>query len=78
MNQYNDKGQRHGEWEQRLVYNIVHKGSYVNGKEHGYFESFHVNGAIKSWTGYYDMGNAIGFWQHFDNNEKLFEITFTL
>ena len=48
MNQYNDKGERHGPW---VVYwsngNTWYKTNYINGKEHGLSEDYYCfNGKL--------------------------------
>jgi antitoxin component YwqK of YwqJK toxin-antitoxin module len=47
MNEYNDKGERHGYWE--IYHNkgkLSHKGNYINGKKDGYWESYWLNGNL--------------------------------
>ena len=47
MNEYNDKGERHGLW---VVYyykgNLYFKGNFVNGKKHGICEQYNTNGEL--------------------------------
>ena len=77
MNEYNANGERHGYWEEDYRH-LTHKGFYVNGKEHGLWQSVDARPIYIRWTGYYDMGNAIGFWQHYDEYGKLYKKEFYL
>jgi antitoxin component YwqK of YwqJK toxin-antitoxin module len=78
MNEYNERGERHGYWVEKFPYNIQHKGLYINGKAHGQWKSFHIDGATKSCIGWFNMDKVIGFWQYFDRDEKVYETVFHL
>jgi len=48
MNQFNDKGQKHGYWEHIWLMNssIFAKGYYINGNEVGYWEFYSTSGKL--------------------------------
>jgi antitoxin component YwqK of YwqJK toxin-antitoxin module len=78
MNQYNDKEQQHGYWEEDLIFvGVTHKGSYINGKRDGLFMSFNRNSKVLNWTGYFKNDKEIGFWRVYDEG-KLYETEFYL
>ena len=61
-NQRNEKGVRHGYWEDYWRSDqLWFKGYYVNGIRHGYFESYYENGQL-SYKGNYNGGQEIGYW----------------
>ena len=47
MNQYNEKGLKHGPWE---IYgsngNLMYKGTFVNGKEHRLHNFYHSDNKL--------------------------------
>ena len=71
MNEYNDKGERHGPWE---VYhdngNLWYKKNYVNGKEHGLCELYHSNGNPMYKKNYVN-GKLHGLCELYHSNGKL-------
>ena len=47
MNQYNDKRLKEGYWEETFTYEeVVRKANYLNGKLHGLYESYRLNGNL--------------------------------
>ncbi len=47
MNGLNDKGQRHGYWEDYYLNgNLLSKGNFINGKRDGYWEWYDPNSNI--------------------------------
>lgn len=77
INQYNEKGERHGYWEVYYGKGKLHyKGNYHNGKAHGYWENYHTNGNL--WfKGDYNNGNPIGYWEWHVNGELYQQIFYT-
>jgi antitoxin component YwqK of YwqJK toxin-antitoxin module len=68
---YNDKGHRHGYWEEyyrngRLFF----KGNYVSGVEDGYWQVYHTNGQLR-FKGKYVNGNRHGHFESYHSNGKL-------
>ena len=67
MNQYNDKGQRHGHWETDYC-----KLNYTNNFKHGYYESYWDKYKLSpSSKGHYFMDSYIGFWKHYHPSNTL-------
>ena len=62
MNQFNEKGEKHGYWERKIGGVFTHKGSYVNGKQHGLWLSASPTSNRLNWAGYFDMDTNVGFW----------------
>jgi len=63
MNQLNDKGQRHGQWEDYWSNgNLWSKGNYNNGERYGYWESYYQNGQLH-WKGYFVNDKPHGYWE---------------
>ena len=49
MNEYNDRGQRHGYWEKYYSNGeFLYKGHYLDGKVIGYWEFYELNGETMS------------------------------
>ena len=46
MNEYNDKGERHGPWVFYLNGKLCYKSNYVNGKKHGLSEHYEYKGKL--------------------------------
>ena len=47
MNQFNEKGLKHGPWETYWDNgNLMYKINYVNGKKHGLYDYYHPNGKL--------------------------------
>ena len=47
MNEYNDKGEKHGSWESNHINgNLWYKENYINGKKHGLYEIYYYNGNL--------------------------------
>ncbi len=64
MNQYNNKGELHGYWEEYYYPNgnLMYKTNYVNGESHGYWETYYQNGQL-SWKGYFVNDKRHGYWE---------------
>jgi len=78
MNQYNDKGERHGYWEgYRGNGNLWSKGNYVNDKRNGCWEFYWGNGKLQ-WVGNYNNGEQTDCWNWYDINGNLTEKVFRL
>jgi antitoxin component YwqK of YwqJK toxin-antitoxin module len=74
INQYNEKGQKHGYWE--LYWsngNPCFKGNYDNGQPDGYWEVYHQNGNL-NYKGNYNNNNPIGYWECHVNGELELQI----
>jgi hypothetical protein len=69
MNEYNDKGEKDGYWEEDYSH-LTHKGYYVNGKEHGIWTSVNVRPLYIRWAGSFYMGNEVGYWSYFNEDGK--------
>ena len=74
MNQYNDKGNKHGYWDM---------GDYVinfyNGILHGEYISYWYKDKKYIYTkGYYYMGEHHGYWEYIRRNETLYRKSFYL
>ena len=72
MNKLNDKGERHGYWEEYWSNgNLDFKGNYtLNGKKDGYWESCYVNGNLFSRGNYInDERDGLWEWGDFKDNE---------
>ncbi len=78
MNEYNDKGEKHGPWE---VYwndgNIMYKENYINGKEHGLNERYYSNGKLGYIVNYVN-GNFHGLHEDYNYEENLLRKQFFL
>jgi antitoxin component YwqK of YwqJK toxin-antitoxin module len=47
MNKYNEKGEKHGPWEEyHSNGNLMYKENYVNGELHGLSESYYIDGKL--------------------------------
>jgi len=78
MNKYNDKGERHGYWEEYNPYGQLNwRGTYLNGLQHGLFVSYWRNGQL-CYKAIWFMGKQIGFWETFDDKGILFGKLFFL
>ena len=77
MNKYNDKGEKHGEWERPIGELFIHIGPYVNDKRHGFWKSIYSFSKELSWTGYYNNNQSVGFWCDYYNG-RLDNTTFFL
>jgi antitoxin component YwqK of YwqJK toxin-antitoxin module len=63
MNEFNNKGERHGYWEKYYANdNLDYKGYYINDKRHGYWEDYYHDGTL-NWKGYFNNGERIGYWK---------------
>ena len=71
INLYNDKGEKHGYWEEYHGYGqLSYKGNYVNGKPHGYWESYYDNGKL-DYKGNYVNGEPHGYWEYYYSDGDL-------
>lgn len=71
MNEYNDKGERHGPWVFYLNGKLGYKTNYVNGKRHGLCEDYYYNGNL-SFKGNYINGKMHGLIERHTSNNKLY------
>jgi antitoxin component YwqK of YwqJK toxin-antitoxin module len=47
MNQFNDKGQKHGYWEDYWSNgSLFYKGNFINGERSGHWELYNENGVL--------------------------------
>ena len=71
INLYNEKGEKHGLWEQYHSNSQLHfKGDYVDGKEHGLWEAYYYNGQLQ-YKGNYVAGKQHGYWEYYWDNGQL-------
>ena len=67
MNEYNDKGQRHGYWEYDTI-----KINYSNGHRHGTIESYwNEEKTMLFFKGNYNMNKETGYWKEWCSNGEL-------
>ena len=68
---YNDKGERHGYWEEyHSNGKLWYKGNYINDKYDGYWKGYHSNGNLR-YKGNYVNGKGDGYWEEYYSNGKL-------
>ena len=73
MNQYNDKGQRHGPWERYWSNgNPWYKTNYINGNEHGLCEDYYCSNGNLSYKANYVNGKEHGLSERYSSNGKLY------
>ena len=73
MNQYNDKRQRHGPWEDYFSNGkLGYKTNYVNGKEHGLSEDYYCSNGNLSYKANYVNGKEHGLSERYSSNGKLY------
>jgi len=71
MNKYNDKGEKHGPWEQYYPKgNLWYKENYINGKKHGLYEIYYYNGNLDYKVNYVN-GKGHGLHERYSSNGKL-------
>ena len=71
MNAYNDKGEKHGPWEEyHSNGNLMYKENYVNGKKHGPWEDYYFYGNLND-KGNYVNGKMNGLWEGYHPNGNL-------
>ena len=59
-NLFNERGNRHGYWEEYNSYDILcRRGYFDNGNPDGFYEAYFDNGKIK-YRGYFNKGELIG------------------
>jgi antitoxin component YwqK of YwqJK toxin-antitoxin module len=75
INQYNNKGKKHGYWEVFWSINILFKGTYINGYPHGVCEIHRKNHNL-IYKGSYDTGKYIGLWKTYHSDGTLKETHF--
>lgn len=78
MNQLNNKGEKHGPWEE--YYNngkLSHRGTYLNGAKVGEWVFYWVNGNLQ-WLGSYKMNQLIGFWVGYHSSNVMKDNEFFL
>jgi antitoxin component YwqK of YwqJK toxin-antitoxin module len=65
INQINEKGHRHGYWEDYWSSGkLWFKGNYDNDLPHGYWEHYYSNGN-QSCKGNYENGMRYGLWKYY-------------
>ena len=76
INQYNEKGERHGLWEQYHSNGKLRiKCTYVNGQLHGLWEKYWNNGQL--WEkGTYINGKERGMWEHYHKDGTIMKQIF--
>ena len=68
INQYNEKGQRHGLWKFYWSNGqLTHIGTYVNGKPYGLWEFYYFNGQLFC-KGTYVYGKPYGLWKYYNQD----------
>ncbi len=78
MNEYNDKGERHGYWEKYYLNgNLDWKGNYVNDRRNGRWKFYWQNGKLQ-WVGNYNNGIRVGCWDWYNTKGNLTEKIFRL
>jgi antitoxin component YwqK of YwqJK toxin-antitoxin module len=70
MNNLNNKGEKHGDWEYYMNGELFRKCSYKNGVLHGSGVYYWDNGNSR-FEGSYDEGNPTGFWKLYNVCGKL-------
>jgi antitoxin component YwqK of YwqJK toxin-antitoxin module len=71
INLYNDKGERHGYWENNYPNGqLWSKGNFVDGNRHGYWEVYWDNGNL-FYKGNFVNGKRDGYWEAYYSNGKL-------
>lgn len=64
---YNEKGEKHGPYEEHYSWSEYVKKEYKNGKEHGPYEGYYANGKIKYKGEYRDgeeYGTSFYYWEN--------------
>ena len=78
MNQYNDKGEFHGYWENYSYQNLLlSKGNYINGIKNGYWEGYWSNGII-DYKGNFTNDGPTGYWEWYNDEGELVDKEFYL
>jgi len=77
INQYNDKGEKEGYWEESYYSNgnLSAKGHYKNGVRSGYWEQYYTNGNLW-YKGSYKNGKKVGYWEYYYYDGNLDETIF--
>ena len=72
MNEFNDKGERHGPWEEYSVNGtLFYRENYINGKKHGLCECYYSNGNLMDKENYIN-GNKHGLSEKYNEDDKLY------
>ena len=70
MNEFNDKGERHGLWENYLPNGqLSFRTEYFNDKRHGFYEEYSEDKL--RWKGEYQNGERHGLWERYYTNGQL-------
>ena len=71
INQFNEKGERHGLWKDyHSNGQIQYKITYANGKRHGLWEYYYLSGQLLE-KGTYVNGKPHGMWKHYNRDSKI-------
>ena len=71
INLYNEKGEKHGLWEDYYSNGELHyRINYANGKEHGVWESYYRDGQL-NYRGNYENGQKHGLWEGYFSDGQL-------
>ena len=77
INQLNEKGHRHGYWEEYHPNgSLWFKGTYNNNNFEGYWEVYYRNGNPWFKGNYDNNGTRIGYWEWYYDNGELREQIF--
>ena len=76
MNQLNTKGLKEGPWKEKGHFGYTYTLNYMNGKQHGLFEAYHLN--VLEYKGMIKHNREIGFWKWYWKNGVVYKKEFYL
>jgi antitoxin component YwqK of YwqJK toxin-antitoxin module len=78
MNQFNERGEKHGPWEQYHDNgNLWYKGEYVNDEYHGPWQFYYSHGSLNGLI-QFSYGNQVGYYIHYRISGELNDKEFYL